>query len=85
MVKTKSTLVHFIHFENHAFQFIPKVEFSEIHRVFSGSGCGSVGRAVSPNTRDPQVELSHQQILFAINCIKICNLKDDNRDNGPFK
>ena len=57
MVKTKSALVHFIHFENHAFQFKPKVEFSEIHCVFSGSGCGSVGRAVSSNTRDPQFEL----------------------------
>ena len=36
-----------------------------------GSGCGSVGRVVASNTRDPQFESSsHRQILFTINCIK---------------
>ena len=34
---------------------------------FFGSGCGSVGRAVRFNTRDPQFESSHRQILFSIN------------------
>ena len=32
-----------------------------------GSGCGSVGRAVASDTRDPRFESSHQQILFTIN------------------
>ena len=39
-----------------------------------GSDCGSVGRAVSFDTRDPQFESSDRQILFTINCcIKNCN------------
>ena len=29
-----------------------------------GSGCGSVGRAVTANTRDPQFESSHRQIFI---------------------
>ena len=46
-----------------------------LFHVFSnnslGSGCGSVGRVVASNTRDPQFESSsHRQILFTINCIK---------------
>ena len=38
-----------------------------------GSDCGSVGRAVSFDTRDLQFESSDRQILFTINSIKNCN------------
>ena len=35
--------------------------------VALGSGCGTVGRAVASDTRDPRFESSHWQILFTIN------------------
>ena len=34
------------------------------------SGCGSFGKAVASDTRDPGFKSSHQQVLFNINCIK---------------
>ena len=41
---------------------------------FKGSGCGSVGRAVASDTRDPQFEASHRQTflehLLTVNCIE---------------
>ena len=43
------------------------------------SGCGSVGRAVASDTREPQFESIHQLILFSINCIKNFVVK-----NGPI-
>ena len=36
------------------------------------SRCGSVGKAVTYNTRDPRFISSHQQFLFTINCNKNC-------------
>ena len=36
------------------------------------SRCGSVGKAVTYNTRDPRFISSHQQFLFTINCNKKC-------------
>ena len=43
-------------------------------KIRSGSGCGSVGRAVTFNTRDPRFDSSHPQNfiehLFIINCIE---------------
>ena len=42
-----------------------------------GSGCGSVGRAVASDTRDPRFESSHWQKiiyiehLFTVNCVLI--------------
>ena len=35
-----------------------------------GCGYGSVGRAVASDTRDPRFKFSHEQILFAVNCIQ---------------
>ena len=39
-----------------------------------GSGCGSVGKAVDPNTKDPWFESSHWQTfikhLFTVNCVE---------------
>ena len=32
--------------------------------LFMGSGCGSVGRVVTSNTRGPRFESSHRQIYF---------------------
>ena len=41
-----------------------------------GSGCGSVGRAVTSNTRGPRFESSHrqkfiniEQLLYTVNCV----------------
>ena len=42
-----------------------------------GSGCGSVGRAVASDTRDPRFESIHRQKfiyiknLFTVNCVLI--------------
>ena len=35
-----------------------------------GSGCGSVGRVVALNTRDPQFESSHRHNFFTIKSIE---------------
>ena len=35
-----------------------------------GSGCGSVGRAVAPDTRGPRFESSHQQ-NFIMNMLNV--------------
>ena len=36
-----------------------------------GSGCGSVGKAVASDTRDPRFESSHWQNLYVLpNCIE---------------
>ena len=41
-----------------------------------GSGCGSVGRVVAFDTRDPQFESSHQQNLFTLNSIEKAKRKE---------
>ena len=53
-----------------------------------GSGCGSVGRAVTFNSRGPRCESSHwQKIILNIYCQLYW--KDENKEkeawNGPFK
>ena len=40
-----------------------------------GSGCGSVGRAVTSNTRDPRFESRLRQTLFTFNCIEKTTIK----------
>ena len=40
-----------------------------------GSDCGSVGRAVASDNRDPRFESSLQEILFTINCIGKTKIK----------
>ena len=55
-----------------------------------GSGCGSVGRAVASDTRDPQFESSHWQTfiknLFIVNCAeKTKKVKKKEAGNGLFK
>ena len=44
-----------------------------------GSSCGAVSIAVASDSRDPQFESSHGQVLFTINCEKNCIEKDDNK------
>ena len=48
-----------------------------------GSGCGSVGRAVAFDTRDPQFESRHRQNFI----YQLYNRKDENKEkeagNGP--
>ena len=39
------------------------------------SGCGSVGRAVAPDTTVPRFKTSHRQILSDINCIEKTEIK----------
>ena len=45
-----------------------------VQQILIGSGCGSVGRAVAFDTRDPRFDSSHWQNfiehLFIINCIE---------------
>ena len=47
--------------------------------IFMGSGCGSVGRAVASDTRDPQFESSHRKAfikhLFTVNCVVKTKIK----------
>ena len=57
-----------------------------------GSGCGSVGRAVTSDTRGPRFESSHRQKFIYIlnNCLlSTVYWKDENKGkeagNGPFK
>ena len=45
-----------------------------------GSRCGSVGRVVASDTRDPWFEFNHWQILCTINCIVKMKIKE----RGPF-
>ena len=44
-----------------------------------GSVCGSVGRAVASDTRDPQFESSHRQTfiehLITVNCVEKTKIK----------
>ena len=40
-----------------------------------GSGCGSVGRAVASDTRDPRFESDHNQILLSVNWIEKMKIK----------
>ena len=53
-----------------------------------GSGCGSVGRAVAFDTRDPRFDSSHQQTfikhLFNVNCVEKTKIKKKEAGNGPF-
>ena len=58
------------------------------NRLRMDSGCGSVGRAVTSNSRGPQFESSHwQKIILNIDCQLYW--KDENKEkeagNGPFK
>ena len=54
----------------------------------SGSNCGSVGRAVTSNTRGTQFESSHQQILHWTFCYCQLYWKDEKKEkearNGTF-
>ena len=82
---------------------VPKKSFLARHRVRKtatclyniikslkvGSGCGSVGRAVASDTRDPRLESRHWQTLikhlFTVNCVEKTKTKKKEAGNGPFK
>ena len=49
-----------------------------------GGGCGSVGRAVVSNTRDPRFESSHRYYLLSTE-IEKTNKERKKAENGPFK
>ena len=40
------------------------LDFTELENMLWGSGCGSVGRAVSSDTRGPRFKSSHRQNLY---------------------
>ena len=42
--------------------------------LITGSGCGSVGRVVASNTRDPRFESSHRQTFIYIEHFVYCQL-----------
>ena len=48
-----------------------------------GSGCGSIGKAVTSNTRDPRLEPRHQRKVI----YQLYNIEDENKEkeagNGP--
>ena len=48
-----------------------------------GSGCGSVGRAIASNTRDPRFESCHQQNLSTNCIIEEEENKEKETGNGP--
>ena len=48
-----------------------------------GSGCGSVGRAVAPNSWDPQFESSHQQNFIYQLFYRNNENKEKEAGNGP--
>ena len=57
-----------------------------------GSGCGSVGRAVTSDTRGPRFKSSHKQkskFILNICLLSIVYWKDENKEKevgyGPFK
>ena len=57
-----------------------------INNNFSGSGFGSVGRAVASNTRGPQFESSHwQKFIYILNNCLLSTVywKDENKEKRP--
>ena len=47
-----------------------------------GSGCGTVGRAIDSDTRDPRLKSSHRQLVSTTNCNEN---KEKLTGNGPIK
>ena len=54
------------------------------HSSGLGSDCGTIDRAVTPCTRDPQFESSHWQFSFTINCIGKTKIKEQEPGNCPI-
>ena len=50
---------------------------------FEGSGCGAVGRAVAYDTRVPEFESSHWQLLLKIYLLLTICRKDENKEKRP--
>ena len=50
-----------------------------------GSGCGTVGREVSSNTRDPWFESSNAQLLLNILLLTVGRKDEKEAGNGPLK
>ena len=45
--------------------------------IFQGSGCGAVGRVVASDTRGPEFESSHWQLLLNIYLVLTISRKDE--------
>ena len=64
-------------------KIIPKSYTIKKTKTIIGSGCGSVGRAVASDTRDPQYKSRHRQNII----YQLYNRKDRNKEkearNGP--
>ena len=51
--------------------------------IFQGSGCGAVGRVVASDTRGPEFESSHWQLLLKIYLVlTICRKDEKLRKRG---
>ena len=50
-------------------------EGQQVQDWILGSGCGTVGRAVASDTRDPKFESSHLQFLCSLKCIEQMKIK----------
>ena len=50
-------------------------EGQQVQDWILGSGCGTVGRAVASDTRDPEFESSHLQFLCSLKCIEQMKIK----------
>ena len=51
--------------------------------IFQGSGCGAVGRVVASDTRGPEFESSHWQLLLNIYLLLTVCRKDENKEKRP--
>ena len=80
-MKVKKTLFHATVISVSTFLRNSKVEISQ------GSGCGSVGRAVASNTREPRFEPHHRQNFIYQIIYQLYKRKDENNEkkagNGP--
>ena len=52
---------------------------------WTGSGCGSVGRAITSDTRDPRFESRHQQNFIYQFIYQLYNRKDKNKEKEARK
>ena len=66
------------------FQHLVTLDEKCVIIIIKGSGCGSFGRAVAPNTRGLWFKSSHRQIVSTINCIEKTNVKKIEAGIGPI-
>ena len=53
--------------------------------LWTASGCGTVGKAVTSDTRHPLFNSSHRQILITFNCIEEKKIKKKEAEMAHLK